>query len=191
MRRIDALAPRRLRGCRSDKTRAASAKWPRTSPGERAKHLAVLPRWFHIALAQQSSQSIDISAQGREFGTGRHQRRYVLGAAATARQYGHIGHQASDVGAWIHARMLRGLHRGAGLLAAHAAVIESYARAKAQGVTIVKPPRTTWRGTSLHELWLRDPTEYGIEVYARLTPEERATMPADQEPTYLVSGTGP
>lgn len=71
-----------------------------------------------------------------------------------------------------------------------AAVIESYARAKAQGVTIVKPPRTTWRGTPLHELWLRDPTGYGIEVYARLTPEELAAMPADQEPTYLVSGTG-
>jgi catechol-2,3-dioxygenase len=72
-----------------------------------------------------------------------------------------------------------------------AAVIESYGRAKAQGVTIVKPPRTTWRGTPLHELWLRDPTGYGIEVYARLTPQELAGMPADQEPTYLVPGTGP
>lgn len=72
-----------------------------------------------------------------------------------------------------------------------AAVIESYVRAKAQGMTIVKPPRTTWRGTPLHELWLRDPTGYGIEVYARLTPEELATMPVDQEPTYLVPGTGP
>jgi catechol 2,3-dioxygenase-like lactoylglutathione lyase family enzyme len=72
-----------------------------------------------------------------------------------------------------------------------AAVVESYVRAKAQGVTIVKPPRTTWRGTPLHELWLRDPTGYGIEVYARLTPEELATMPPDQEPTYLVPGTGP
>ena len=72
-----------------------------------------------------------------------------------------------------------------------AAVIESYVRAKAQGVPIVKPPRTTWRGTPLHELWLRDPTGYGIEVYARLTSEELAIMPADQEPTYLVPGTGP
>ena len=72
-----------------------------------------------------------------------------------------------------------------------AAVIESYHRALAQGVDIVKPPRTTWRGTPLHELWLRDPTGYGIEIYARLTPEELADMPADQEPAYLVSGTGP
>lgn len=72
-----------------------------------------------------------------------------------------------------------------------AAVIESYVRAMAQGATIVKPPRTTWRGTPLHELWLRDPTGYGIEVYARLTAQELASMPADQEPSYLVPGTGP
>jgi catechol 2,3-dioxygenase-like lactoylglutathione lyase family enzyme len=67
-----------------------------------------------------------------------------------------------------------------------AAVVESFFRAKALGVPIVKPPRTTWRGTPLHELWLRDPTGYGIEVYARLTPEELGSMPADQERTYLV-----
>jgi catechol 2,3-dioxygenase-like lactoylglutathione lyase family enzyme len=72
-----------------------------------------------------------------------------------------------------------------------AAVVESYVRALAQGATIVKPPRTTWRGTPLHELWLRDPTGYGIEVYARLTTEELAAMPADREPTFLVAGTGP
>ena len=46
-------------------------------------------------------------------------------------------------------------------------------------------------GPALHELWLRDPSGYGIEVYARLTPEELATMPADQEPNYLVPGTEP
>ncbi len=39
-----------------------------------------------------------------------------------------------------------------------AAVVESYFRAKAYGAQIGKPPRTTWRGTPLHELWLRDPT---------------------------------
>ena len=72
-----------------------------------------------------------------------------------------------------------------------AAVLESYFRAKANGTPIVKPPRTTWRGTPLHELWLRDPTGYGIEVYARLSPDELASMPADQEPTYLVPGTEP
>lgn len=72
-----------------------------------------------------------------------------------------------------------------------AAVVESYFRAKANGVTIVKPPRTTWRGTPLHELWLQDPTGYGIEIYARLTPEELTQMPANQEPCYLVPGTGP
>ena len=81
-------------------------------------------------------------------------------------------------------------HLGLGV-ADKAAVVESYHRAVAQGVTIVKPPRTTWLGTPLHELWLRDPTGYGIEVYARLTPDELAAMPADQEPTFLVPGTGP
>ena len=52
-------------------------------------------------------------------------------------------------------------------------------------------PLTTWGGTPLHELLLRDPTGYGIEVYARPTAKELATMPLDQEPTYLVTGTEP
>ena len=81
-------------------------------------------------------------------------------------------------------------HLGLGV-ADKAAVVESYFRAKAQGVPIVKPPRTTWRGKPLHEWWLRDPTGYGIEVYARLNADELAVMPADQEPTFLVPGTGP
>lgn len=56
---------------------------------------------------------------------------------------------------------------------------------------IVKPPRTTWRGTPLHWLWLKDPSGYLIEIYARLTPEELTVMPADQEPIFLVPGTAP
>ncbi|MEW5791142.1 MAG: VOC family protein [Pseudomonadota bacterium] len=79
-------------------------------------------------------------------------------------------------------------HLGLGV-ADRAAVIESYRRAQALGVEIVKPPRTTWRGTPLHELWLKDPSGYLIEIYARLTPEELAAMPADQEPVFLVPGT--
>lgn len=81
-------------------------------------------------------------------------------------------------------------HIGIGV-ADKAAVIASYWRAKAQGVPIVKPPRTTWRGTPLHELWLLDPTGYAIEIYARLTPDELAAMPADMETAFLVPGTGP
>ncbi len=76
-------------------------------------------------------------------------------------------------------------HLGLGV-ADKAAVIESYHRARAAGAEIVKPPRTTWRGTPLHEFWLRDPTGYLIEIYARLTERERAAMPADQEPVFLV-----
>lgn len=48
-----------------------------------------------------------------------------------------------------------------------------------------KPPRATWRGTPLHELWLEGPDGNAIEIYARLTDEELAGTPADLEPTAL------
>jgi hypothetical protein len=48
-----------------------------------------------------------------------------------------------------------------------------------------KPPRTTWRGTPLHELWLEDPAGNLVEIYARLRPEKRAAAPDDREPTAL------
>jgi len=66
-----------------------------------------------------------------------------------------------------------------------AAVIRADELARAAGVTVQKPPRTTWRGTPLHELWLLDPDGNAIEVYARLTDEELAQMPADLEPVFL------
>jgi protein-tyrosine-phosphatase/catechol 2,3-dioxygenase-like lactoylglutathione lyase family enzyme len=66
-----------------------------------------------------------------------------------------------------------------------AAVIRAYELAKAGAVSVDKPPRTTWRGTPLHELWLRDPDGNLVEVYARLTPEELAGKPDDLEPTSL------
>ncbi|VVE01453.1 VOC family protein [Pandoraea cepalis] len=80
-------------------------------------------------------------------------------------------------------------HLGLGV-ADRSQVITAYHAALDAGAPIVKPPRTTWRGTPLHELWLRDPSGYLIEVYARLTAEELAQMPTDQEPTFLVPGTG-
>ena len=60
--------------------------------------------------------------------------------------------------------------------------------ARVAGVAVQKPPRTTWRGTPLHELWLRDPHGNAVEVYARLTDEELAQMPADLEPVFLRAG---
>lgn len=72
-----------------------------------------------------------------------------------------------------------------------AAVVDAYHRAVAFGAHVEKPPRTTWKGTPLHELWLTDPDGTLIEIYARLTTEELAQMPADQAPEYLVSGTAP
>ena len=75
-------------------------------------------------------------------------------------------------------------HLGVGV-ADKSAVIRAYELAKAAGVTVQKPPRTTWRGTPLHELWLADPDGTLVEVYARLSDEELAAKPADLEPTAL------
>jgi arsenate reductase len=65
------------------------------------------------------------------------------------------------------------------------AVVRAYELAKAAGMTVQKPPRTTWRGTPLHELWLEDPDGNLVEIYARLTDEELGGKPADLEPTAL------
>ena len=70
------------------------------------------------------------------------------------------------------------------------AVIDWYDRTVRAGWTIAKPPRTTWRGTPLHELWLTDPDGTLIEIYARLTETEWAERPADYEPVLLVRSTG-
>lgn len=65
------------------------------------------------------------------------------------------------------------------------AVVEAHRRAEAAGWPIHQPARTTWRGTPLHELWLKDPGDNLIEIYARLTEAELAEMPADREPVFL------
>jgi len=66
-----------------------------------------------------------------------------------------------------------------------AAVIHAERCARVGGVKVVKPARTTWRGTPLHELWLEDPDGTAIEVYARLTDDELARRPPDLEPVAL------
>lgn len=65
-------------------------------------------------------------------------------------------------------------------------VVSFYHSAVENGFHVEKPPRTTWRGTPLHELWLKDPDGTLIEVYARLTESELAQMPEDKEPIFLV-----
>lgn len=67
-----------------------------------------------------------------------------------------------------------------------AAVVNAYHRAVEGGFHVEKPPRTTWRGTPLHELWVKDPGGNLIEIYARLTDEEYEEMPDDKEPVCLV-----
>lgn len=64
-------------------------------------------------------------------------------------------------------------------------VVEFYHSAIENGFTVEKPPRTTWRGTPLHELWLKDPDGTLIEVYSRLTDEELKMMPENMEPVFL------
>jgi arsenate reductase len=66
-----------------------------------------------------------------------------------------------------------------------AAVIQAFVQAKAAGLTVTKPPRTTWRGTPLHELWLEDPDGNLVEIYARLEDVELAGKPEDLEPVAL------
>lgn len=67
-----------------------------------------------------------------------------------------------------------------------AAVAAAQHGAKQAGWTIHKPARTTWRGTPLHELWLKDPGGNLVEIYARLTQSELASMPEDKEPVFLL-----
>jgi len=81
-------------------------------------------------------------------------------------------------------------HLGIGV-AGRAAVIDAYTCAVAFGAHVEKPPRTTWKGTPLHELWLKDPDGTLIEIYARLTDEELSAKPTDEMPEYLVAGTEP
>lgn len=81
-------------------------------------------------------------------------------------------------------------HLGIGM-ADRAAVIEAYHQAIAFGAHVEKPPPKTWKGTPLHELWLKDPDGTLIEIYARLTDAEMAARPADEMPEYLVPGTAP
>ena len=75
-------------------------------------------------------------------------------------------------------------HLGVGV-ADKRAVIRAYELAKGAGVIVQKPPRTTWRGTPLHELWLEDPDGNLVEIYARLTDQELAGKPADLEATAI------
>ena len=71
-----------------------------------------------------------------------------------------------------------------------ATVIDTYRRAREFAACVVKPPRTTWAGTPLHELWLEDPDGNPVEIYAHLTDEELAEVPPDQQPVLLTPLTG-
>jgi catechol 2,3-dioxygenase-like lactoylglutathione lyase family enzyme len=76
-------------------------------------------------------------------------------------------------------------HLGIGV-ASKDKVIEFYHSAVENNFHIEKPPRTTWRGTPLHELWLKDPDGTLIEIYARLSEDELEKMPKDKKPVILI-----
>ncbi len=65
------------------------------------------------------------------------------------------------------------------------AVLDFQTRARARGYPVADPAKTTWRGTAMHQLWLEDPDGVKVEIYARLTDDELAAMPADQTPVVL------
>jgi thioredoxin type arsenate reductase len=81
-------------------------------------------------------------------------------------------------------------HLGIGV-ADKASVVGAFHLASSLNAHVEKPPRTTWKGTPLHELWLKDPDGNLIEIYARLTDEELSMKPADEKPVFLVPGTAP
>jgi arsenate reductase (thioredoxin) len=65
-------------------------------------------------------------------------------------------------------------------------VVDAFQRARTVGAHVEKPPRTTWKGTPLHELWLKDPDGNLVEIYARLTAAELSGKPVDEAPAFLV-----
>jgi catechol 2,3-dioxygenase-like lactoylglutathione lyase family enzyme len=67
-----------------------------------------------------------------------------------------------------------------------AALLAIHRGAGEHGFEIAEAPQTTWKGTPLHQLWLRDPEGHRVEVYARLTAEELASRPTDDRPVLLV-----
>jgi len=71
------------------------------------------------------------------------------------------------------------------------AVVVAFDLARKFGAAVEKPPRTIWKGTPLHELWLKDPDGNLIEVYARLSQSELAGKPEDELPIFLVAAPGP
>jgi catechol-2,3-dioxygenase len=75
-------------------------------------------------------------------------------------------------------------HLGIGCESKHA-LLQIYRAALELGFDVVEPPQTTWKGTPLHQLWLRDPEGHRVEIYARLTPAELAARPADDRPLPL------
>ncbi len=190
---------------------AARMHWPLQDPDRKHENLTDEARLQHFRVTRdQLSARLDVLAALRDVPEGPSPREFhasirVHDLAASARFYSWLLDERPT--AWTHryvtfvSEPLRTnfvllvddgmqLHQDTlyhlGIdVGSRDAVIEAHRRAAAAGVSVHKPARTTWRGTPLHELWLRDPSGNLVEIYARLTDEEHERMPPDQEPVLL------
>lgn len=173
----------------SDEERLHHFRVARDQIQERLKVLAALRDVPDGPVPQEFHASIRVPhlAEGARFYT------WLLGVAPKAWTHRYVTFVSEalrtnfvllvDDGKELHQDTLYHLGIDAG---AKAAVVQAHHQAEAAGWTIHKPARTTWRGTPLHELWLKDPGGNLIEIYARLTDEEYSEMPSDKAPTVLV-----
>ena len=192
-------------------SRAPRMHWPLQDPDRKHEDLTDEERLQHFRVARDQIRArIEVLAALRDVPTGPDPREFhvsirVPDLAAAARFYTWLLGVAPKE--WTHRYVTfvsEALHTNFVLLVSDGkelhqdtlyhlgidvgtkdAVIEAHRRAEAAGWTIHKPARTTWRGTPLHELWLKDPGGNLVEIYARLTDAELAEMPADKEPVFL------
>lgn len=192
-------------------SRAPRMHWPLQDPDRKHEELSDEERLQHFRVARDQIRArLEVLAALRDVPTGPDPREFhasirVPDLAAAARFYTWLLGVAPKE--WTHRYVTfvsEALHTNFVLLVSDGkelhqdtlyhlgidvgtkdAVIEAHRRAEAAGWTIHKPVRTTWRGTPLHELWLKDPGGNLVEIYARLTDAELAEMPADKEPVFL------
>ena len=190
---------------------AARLHWPLTDPDRKHEDLTHAERLHHFRVARDQIRGrLEVLAALRDVPGGPapvefHASVRVPDLAAAARFYTWL--LATTPSAWTHRYVTfvsaalrlnlvvlvsdgQTLHQDTlyhlGVdVGSRAAVLDAQRRAEAAGWPIEKSARTTWRGTPLHELWLRDPGGNLVEIYARLTDAELAEMPADQAPVFL------
>jgi arsenate reductase (thioredoxin) len=191
--------------------KAPRLHWPLTDPDRKHEQLSDEERLVHFRVARDQIRArIEVLAALRDVPEGPDPKEFhasirVPDLAAAARFYAWLlgtppkewtHRYATFVSEKLHTNFVLLVSDGKELhqdtlyhlgvdVGARAQVIAAQRRAEAAGFPIEKPARTTWRGTPLHELWLRDPGGNLVEIYARLTEAELAEIPADLEPVVI------